>query len=146
MKKILVINGANLNMLGVREKEIYGEKTYKDLVSFIKTAAGNKNLKVRVCQTNHEGKIVDMIQHARRRYDGIIINAGGYTHTSVSVADAIKAVSLPTVEVHLSNIYAREEFRKVSYITPVAEKTIVGKGFAGYADALDFFADNACRA
>ena len=142
MKKILVINGANLNMLGIREKTVYGEKTYRDLVEFIKKSAKERGLKVKIFQSNHEGKIVDEIQKAYCRYDGIIINAGGYTHTSVVIADALKAVNIPTVEVHLTDIYAREEFRKNSFISPVAEKTIVGKGFFGYAEALDYFAEN----
>lgn len=142
MRKILVINGANLNMLGIREKTVYGEKTYRDLVEFIKKSAKERGLKVKIFQSNHEGKIVDEIQKAYCRYDGIIINAGGYTHTSVVIADALKAVNIPTVEVHLTDIYAREEFRKNSFISPVAEKTIVGKGFFSYADALDYFTDN----
>ena len=140
MKKILVINGANLNMLGIREKEVYGEKSYSDLVAFIKKSAKERGLKVKIFQSNHEGKIVDVIQKARGLFDGVIINAGGYTHTSVVIADALKAVDIPTVEVHLSDIYAREEFRKNSFVSPVAQKTIVGKGFEGYALALDYFA------
>lgn len=142
MKKILVINGANLNMVGIREKAVYGEKTYRDLITFIKKSAKERGLKVKIFQSNHEGEIVDEIQRAYRRYDGIIINAGGYTHTSVVIADALKAVNIPTVEVHLTDIYAREEFRKNSFISPVAEKTIVGKGFFGYSAALDYFTDN----
>lgn len=142
MKKILVINGANLNMVGIREKTVYGEKTYRDLITFIKKSAKERGLKVKIFQSNHEGEIVDEIQRAYRRYDGIIINAGGYTHTSIVIADALKAVNIPTVEVHLTDIYAREEFRKNSFISPVAEKTIVGKGFFGYADAMDYFAES----
>lgn len=142
MRKILVINGANLNMLGIREKAVYGEKTYRDLITFIKKSAKERGLKVKIFQSNHEGEIVDEIQRAYRRYDGIIINAGGYTHTSVVIADALKAVDIPTVEVHLTDIYAREDFRKRSFISSVAKKTIVGKGFPGYADALDYFAEN----
>ena len=107
MKKILVINGANLNMVGIREKAVYGEKTYRDLVEFIKKSAKERGLKVKIFQSNHEGEIVDEIQKAYCRYDGIIINAGGYTHTSVVIADALKAVNIPTVEVHLTDIYAR---------------------------------------
>lgn len=109
-------------MLGIREKTVYGEKTYRDLVEFIKKSAKERGLKVKIFQSNHEGKIVDEIQKAYCRYDGIIINAGGYTHTSVVIADALKAVDIPTVEVHLTDIYAREEFRKNSFISPVAEK------------------------
>lgn len=142
MKKILVINGANLNMVGIREKAVYGEKTYRDLITFIKKSAKERGLKVKIFQSNHEGEIVDEIQRAYRRYDGIIINAGGYTHTSVVIADALKAVDIPTVEVHLTDIYAREDFRKRSFISSVAKKMIVGKGFPGYADALDYFAES----
>ena len=138
MKKILVINGANLNMVGIREKAVYGEKTYRDLITFIKKSAKERGLKVKIFQSNHEGEIVDEIQKAYCRYDGIIINAGGYTHTSVVIADALKAVDIPTVEVHLTDIYAREEFRKNSFISPVAEKTIVGKGFFGVIFAAEF--------
>ena len=142
MKKILVINGANLNMVGIREKAVYGEKTYRDLITFIKKSAKERGLKVKIFQSNHEGEIVDEIQRAYRRYDGIIINAGGYTHTSVVIADALKAVDIPTAEVHLTDIYAREDFRKRSFISSVAKKTIVGNGFPGYADALDYFAES----
>lgn len=140
--KILVLNGANLNMLGVREPEIYGKNAYKDLVSFIKKHAANKDVKVKIKQTNYEGELVEMIQRAYKKYDGIIINAGAYTHTSVAVLDALKAVNLPTAEVHLSDINAREEFRKFSFISLYAQKTIVGKGFYGYAEAIDYFAQN----
>ena len=129
-------------MLGIREKTVYGEKTYRDLVEFIKKSAKERGLKVKIFQSNHEGKIVDEIQKAYCRYDGIIINAGGYTHTSVVIADALKAVNIPTVEVHLTDIYAREEFRKNSFISSVAKKTIVGKGLFGYSAALDYFTDN----
>lgn len=137
--KILVISGVNLNMLGVREKEIYGEKTYADLVKFIKKTAKEKNIKVKIFQSNFEGKIVKTIQKALNKYDGIIINAGAYTHTSVAILDSLKAVNIPTVEVHLTDIAKREEFRKNSFISLFAEKVIVGKGFLGYAEALDYF-------
>lgn len=140
--KILVLNGANLNMLGVREPEIYGKNAYKELVGFIKKHAANKDVKVKIKQTNYEGELVEMIQRAYKKYDGIIINAGAYTHTSIAVLDALKAVNLPTAEVHLSNINAREEFRKFSFISLYAQKTIVGKGFYGYAEAIDYFAQN----
>ena len=129
MKKILVINGANLNMVGIREKAVYGEKTYRDLITFIKKSAKERGLKVKIFQSNHEGEIVDEIQRAYRRYDGIIINAGGYTHTSVVIADALKAVDIPTVEVHLTDIYAREDFRKRSFISSVAKKNDSRKRF-----------------
>ncbi len=140
MKKIIVINGANLNMLGIREPEIYGEKTYKDLVKFIKTEAKNADVKCKIVNSNHEGDIVEFIQKAYKKYDGIIINAGAYTHTSIAIADALSAVGIPAVEVHLTDINAREEFRKRSFISPIAEKVISGKGFSGYAEAIDYLA------
>ncbi len=136
MKKIIVINGVNLNMLGIREPELYGEKTYKDLVKFIKSAAKTAGVKCKVINSNHEGDIVEFIQKARGKYDGIIINAGAYTHTSIAIADALAAVKIPTVEVHLTDINAREDYRKISFISPQAEKVIVGKGFSGYAEAI----------
>lgn len=142
MKKILVINGANLNMLGVREPDLYGKKDFNALLSFIKETAKTLKIEVECFQSNHEGAIVDAIQNALGRFDGIVINAGGYTHTSVVILDALAAVKLPTVEVHLTDIYAREEFRKHSYISLYAAKTICGKGFDGYAEALRFFAEN----
>ncbi|MCI8733120.1 MAG: type II 3-dehydroquinate dehydratase [Clostridia bacterium] len=140
MKRILVINGVNLNMLGIREPEKYGKKSYKDLVSFIKDCAAELGQSVCVKQSNCEGEIVGFIQKAYKKYDGIIINAGAYTHTSVAILDALKAVDIPAVEVHLTDIYAREEFRKMSYISMAARKTICGKGFEGYKEALEFFA------
>lgn len=139
MKKILVINGPNLNFLGIREPDIYGKSTYADLVDSINKAAVLKGLKVEIYQSNHEGCIVDKIQEAYNHFDGIIINPAAYTHTSVAILDALKAVGLPTVEVHLSDINSREEFRKFSYISLYAAKTICGKGFDGYTEALDFF-------
>ena len=138
MKKIIVINGANLNMLGIREPEIYGKKTYKDLVKFIKNEAKNADVKCKIVNSNHEGDIVEFIQKAYKKYDGIIINAGAYTHTSIAIADALSAVGIPAVEVHLTDINAREEFRKRSFISPIAEKVIAGKGFSGYAEAIDY--------
>lgn len=139
MKKILVINGPNLNFLGIREPDIYGKNTYADLVDSINKAAVLKGLEVEIYQSNHEGCIVDKIQEAYNHFDGIIINPAAYTHTSVAILDALKAVGLPTVEVHLSDINSREEFRKFSYISLYAAKTICGKGFDGYTEALDFF-------
>lgn len=139
MKKILVINGPNLNFLGIREPDIYGKNTYADLVDSINKAAVLKGLEVEIYQSNHEGCIVDKIQEAYNNFDGIIINPAAYTHTSVAILDALKAVGLPTVEVHLSDINSREEFRKFSYISLYAAKTICGKGFDGYTEALDFF-------
>ena len=139
MKKILVINGVNLNMLGIREPELYGKATLKDLEDYVTKEAESRGLEVKCVQSNHEGEIVEFIQKALGNYDGIIINAGAYTHTSVAILDALKAVSIPTVEVHLTDINEREEFRKWSYISLIAKKTICGKGFLGYALALDEF-------
>ena len=139
MKKILVINGVNLNMLGIREPELYGKATLKDLEEYVTKEAEGRGLEVKCVQSNHEGEIVEFIQKALGNYDGIIINAGAYTHTSVAILDALKAVSIPTVEVHLTDINEREEFRKWSYISLIAKKTICGKGFLGYALALDEF-------
>ncbi len=135
--KVLVINGPNLNMLGVREPELYGKRDYAALVKFVKDEAAKRGMKAVCKQSNHEGDIVTFIQKAHGKFDGIIINAGAYTHTSVAILDALKAVGLPAVEVHLTDINAREEFRKVSYVSLYAKKTICGMGFAGYAAALD---------
>ena len=133
--KILVINGPNINMLGIREKNIYGSKNYDDLVNFIKSAASEKGVKTEFFQSNHEGDIVDRIQKAYfENFDGIIINPAAYTHTSIAILDALKAVSIKTVEVHLSDISLRESFRKKSLISQACEKTIMGKGFEGYKE------------
>lgn len=137
MKKILVINGPNLNMLGVREPEIYGSRTYADLVEFIREHCKGK-CEVDFYQSNHEGGIIDTLQAAYGVYDGIILNAGGYTHTSVAIADAISTVSIPTVEVHISDITKREKFRHHSFLTDVCVCTIMGKGFDGYNLAVDY--------
>jgi len=141
MKKILILNGPNLNMLGIREPMIYGKRDYEDLYEFIRYNAKQLELKVDVLQSNHEGELVTWIQEAYNVYDGIIINAGAYTHTSIAILDALKTVGIPTVEVHLSDINEREEFRKFSYISLYAKKTIMGKGFAGYYEALKYFTD-----
>ena len=138
--KILVINGPNINMLGVREPEIYGSRTYEDLVSFIDAAFGEFGVEGEVFQSNHEGEIVDRIQQAYGEADGIVINAGAYTHTSIAILDALKAVGIPAVEVHLSDTDAREDFRKVSYVSMAAEKTIKGRGFEGYREAVEYLA------
>lgn len=138
MKKILVINGPNLNMLGIREPGIYGELNYDSLVEFIREKADALGLETDFFQSNCEGAIVDRIQQAYKKYDAIIINPAAYTHTSIAILDALKAVGLPTVEVHLSDIGSREEFRRISYVSLYALKTIKGKGFEGYADALEF--------
>lgn len=135
--KILVINGPNLNMLGIREPEIYGEKTLEDLIDYVIDYCKPRNVEVEFYQSNHEGDIIDAIQGALDKFDGIIINPAAYTHTSIAIPDAIKAVNLPTVEVHLSDITAREEFRKVSYTGPVCIATVSGKGFDSYLDAVE---------
>ena len=139
--KIFVINGPNLDFLGIREPEIYGTETYDDLVHYIEAEAEKLGIEVSVFQSNHEGAMIDEIHRAYyEKADGLIINAGGYTHTSVALMDAVKAVGLPTVEVHLSNPMEREEFRHLSYIAMAAEKRFLGQGFAGYRAALLYFA------
>lgn len=139
--KILVINGPNLNMLGIREPDIYGKKTYADLVSVIEECAKRLNVSVTVFQSNHEGALVDAIQKAYfDGVDGIVINPAAYTHTSVALLDALKAVSIPTVEVHLSDVDNRDEFRKHSFVRAACEKTISGKGFDGYVEAMEYLA------
>ena len=139
--KILVINGVNLNMLGIREPNLYGTTNYKSLVKHVKEYAKQKGVKVKLYQSNYEGAICEKIQKAINDFDGIIINAGAYTHTSVAILDALKAVNIPTVEVHITDIENREEFRKISYISMFAEKVIVGKGIKGYDMAIDYFID-----
>ena len=136
--RVLVINGPNLNLLGVREPEIYGHGTYAELVSFIEAKAAAIGVEVEVRQTNHEGVIVDWIQECLGKFDALVINAAAYTHTSVAIHDAIKAVKIRTVEVHLSEPKARDDFRRRSFIEQVAEKTCSGKGFESYAEALDW--------
>lgn len=140
MKKILVINGPNLNMLGLREPAIYGNRDYNALTAFILESGLDLGLQVECFQSNHEGEIVDRIQQAYGKYDGIVINPAAYTHTSIAILDALKAVAIPTVEVHLSDINEREEFRRFSYVSLYAAKTIKGLGFDGYREALKFFA------
>lgn len=139
--KILVINGPNLNMLGIREPGIYGKSTYSDLVEMIKKRAETLEIETEFYQSNHEGDIVDKIQAAYNDADGIIINPAAYTHTSIAILDALKAVGVPTVEVHISDISQREDFRKLSYVSLIAEKTICGKGFDGYIEALNYLAE-----
>ena len=138
--KILVINGPNLNMLGIREPEIYGKQDFKALEAYIKSSAEELGHTVTLFQSNHEGEIVDVIQSAYGVFDGIVINPAAYTHTSVAILDALSAVAIPTVEVHLSDISAREEFRRHSYVSMIAKKTICGLGFEGYRRALEYFA------
>lgn len=135
--KFIVINGPNLNMLGVREPDIYGDETLEDLTEYISDYCKSRNIDVEFYQSNHEGYIIDTIQAALGKFDGIIINPAAYTHTSIAIADAIKAVNLPAVEVHLSDITAREEFRKISFVASVCIATVAGKGFDSYIDAVD---------
>lgn len=139
--KILVINGPNLNMLGIREPDIYGAQSFASLEKFIRISAKELSLDVTLFQSNHEGAIVDVIQSAYKVYDGIVINPAAYTHTSIAILDALKAVAIPTVEVHLSDINSREEFRKHSYVSLIAKKTVCGLGFEGYREALKYFAN-----
>ena len=140
--KILVINGPNLNMLGIREPEIYGKQDFKALEAYIKSSAEELGHKVTLFQSNHEGEIVDVIQSAYKVFDGIVINPAAYTHTSIAILDALKAVGIPTVEVHLSDVNSREDFRRNSYVSLVAKKTIAGLGFEGYRKALEFFTES----
>ena len=136
--KLLVLNGPNLNMLGIREPGIYGKRTYADLIEMIKDHCDSLGVSVTFRQSNHEGSPIDYIQQAYfEKYDGIVINPGGYTHTSVAILDALKAVNIPTVEVHISDIDEREGFRQISYVSQVAVKTVKGKGFDGYIEAVD---------
>lgn len=135
--KILVINGPNLNMLGIREPAIYGRETYADLVAKIESYADEKGVEVKVLQTNYEGEMVTFIQNAYENFDGIVINPAAYTHTSVAILDAAKAVGLPLVEVHISDVSKREDFRQISYIRSAALATIAGKGTDGYLEAMD---------
>ena len=138
--KILVINGPNLNMLGIREPDVYGKQDFKALEAYIRESANALDHDVTLFQSNHEGEIVDIIQSAYGVFDGIVINPAAYTHTSVAILDALKAVGIPTVEVHLSDISSREDFRKFSYVSMVAKKTVCGLGFEGYKKALEYFA------
>ncbi|MBQ7218941.1 MAG: type II 3-dehydroquinate dehydratase [Ruminococcus sp.] len=135
--KLLIINGPNLNMLGIREPDIYGRTTYTDLCDLIIEHALRIGVEVELYQSNHEGDLVDKIQEAYGNTDGIVINPGAYTHTSVAILDALKAVAIPAVEVHISDVDAREEFRRISYIRAYCRATISGRGVQGYLDAMD---------
>ena len=140
--KILVINGPNLNMLGIREPSHYGKETYAELCEKIEKHCAEKGLEVDIYQSNHEGDLVDRIQKAYfEGVDGIVINPAAYTHTSVALLDAVKSVSIPTVEVHISKVEEREDFRQVSFIRTACIKTITGHGTAGYLEAIDLLAD-----
>lgn len=134
---ILVINGPNLNMLGIREPDIYGKEDYASLVTKIENYALQNNIGVKCFQSNHEGDLVDAIQAAYGVYDGIVINPGAYTHTSIAILDALKAVGIPTVEVHISDVDSREEFRKISYVRAACFETVSGKGTDGYILAIE---------
>ena len=136
--KLLVINGPNLNMLGIREPDIYGRQTYQDLVDYVNQICARKGIACEVFQSNHEGDIVDKIQAAYGNTDGIVINPAAYTHTSVAILDALKAVCIPAVEVHLSNVNQRESFRHISYAGMACEKTYAGFGFEGYKMAIEY--------
>ena len=136
--KILVINGVNLNMVGIREPDLYGKKDFKALVSFIKSEGKKRGVSVTHFQSNSEGAICTKIQKAYDKYDGIIINAGAYTHTSVAILDALKAVGIPAVEVHISDVDSREPFRQISYAGMACVKTIKGQGLEGYRQAVKF--------
>lgn len=138
MMKLLVLNGPNLNMLGIREPGIYGKNTYQDLLALIADTARTLGVEAECFQSNHEGDLVDKIQWAYGKIDGIVINPAAYTHTSVAILDALKAVSIPAVEVHISDVDSREPFRQISYAGLACEKTIKGKGFAGYAEAMEY--------
>lgn len=135
--KILVINGPNLNMLGIREPDIYGKATYSDLVELVKSAASRLGVEAAFFQSNHEGALVDAIQEAYGVCDGIIINPAAYTHTSVALLDALKSVGIPAVEVHISDVTTREDFRQVSYVRQACIATVMGKGFEGYVEAME---------
>ena len=143
--KFLIINGPNLNLLGLREPDIYGKKTYSDLCEFIGEVCETENIEYKLFQSNHEGAIVDEIQAAYGNFDAIVINPAAYTHTSVAILDALKAVGIPTAEVHLSDINAREEFRRHSYVSLVAKSTICGKGFEGYKEAILYLKEYICK-
>lgn len=139
--KILVINGPNINMLGIREPKIYGKQNFADLLALIQQTARQECLYIEQFQSNHEGAIVDKIQEAYGKFDGIVINPAAYTHTSVAILDALKAVQIPAVEVHISDVDAREPFRQISYAGMYCEKTIKGQGIDGYRQAILYLKD-----
>ena len=136
--KILVINGPNLNMLGIREPGIYGKQTFSDLIALLESSAERLGVEIEQYQSNHEGCIVDKIQQAYGNVDGIVINPAAYTHTSVAILDALKSVAIPAVEVHISNVDARESFRQISYPGMYCEKTVKGQGLDGYVQAMEY--------
>lgn len=136
--KILILNGPNLNMLGIREPAVYGFTTYADLCDMIQAHAAKVGVQAEIYQSNHEGDLVDKIQAAYNTFDGIVINPAAYTHTSVALLDALKAVAIPAVEVHISDVSKREDFRQISFVRLYCEKTIAGHGFEGYLEAIDY--------
>ena len=140
--KILVLNGPNINMLGIREPGVYGKRTFSDLLKLLERTALENSVTVEQYQSNHEGNLVDKIQAAYGNYDGIVINPAAYTHTSVAILDALKAVSIPAVEVHISDVDAREDFRQISYAGMACVKTIKGQGLEGYAQAITWLKEN----
>ncbi len=140
--KILVINGCNINMLGIREPEIYGHESYKDLCDLIDAHAKDIGVEVEIYQSNHEGDLIDKIQWAYKKADGIVINPAAFTHTSIGLLDAIKAVGIPAVEVHISDPNIRDDFRKISYVRKACVHTIKGHGLKGYTEAMDYLKEN----
>ena len=140
--KILVLNGPNINMLGIREPNIYGKETYATLLSKIQKYATERGVKIRTVQSNHEGVLIDEIQAAYLKFDGIVINPAAYTHTSIALLDALKAVGLPTVEVHISDVSKREDFRQISYVRKACIATVSGHGTDGYLEAIDILIEN----
>lgn len=140
--KILILNGPNINMLGIREPEIYGKETYASLLAKIQKYADERGIGLKMLQSNHEGVLVDAIQEAYKKYDGIVINPAAYTHTSVALLDALKAVGIPTVEVHISDVSKREDFRQISYVRAACIATIAGHGTDGYLEAIDLLIEH----
>lgn len=143
--KLLIINGPNLNLLGLREPDIYGKQTYADLEAYVAACCREQGVEVELFQSNHEGDLVDAIQQAYGRIDGIVINPAAYTHTSVAILDALKAVSIPAVEVHLSDVSAREPFRRISYAGRACVRTYAGFGFEGYQKAIAYLCETIGR-
>lgn len=139
--KILVINGPNLNMLGIREPHLYGNQNYAALCEIVKNTCKNLDVEYEIFQSNHEGVIVDKIQDAYGKFDGIVINPAAYTHTSIAILDALKAVAIPTVEIHISDVSQREDFRQISYVSLASIKTFMGKGLDGYRMAVEYLAN-----
>ncbi len=141
--KILILNGPNLNFLGIREPAVYGKETYEDLCNLIKNHAVEKQIEVSFLQSNHEGALVDYLHEAYfKKIDGIVFNPGAYTHTSIALLDALKSINIPCVEVHISDVTKREDFRQKSYLRSACVKTIMGKGFNGYLEAIDYLIEN----